>query len=67
MERRQGEFPEGRTLDRRLSLRLSAGRTGNDAISAYRSLAAMSSTTSGYLFDGMQPAPTTAAVWPAPT
>ena len=38
-----------------LSLRLSAGRTGNDAISAYRSLAAMSSTTSGYLFDGMQP------------
>ena len=39
-----------------LSLRLSAGRTGNDAISAYRSLAAISSTTGGYLFDGKQPA-----------
>jgi TonB-linked SusC/RagA family outer membrane protein len=38
-----------------LALRLSAGRTGNDAISAYRSLAALSSTTSGYLFDGSQP------------
>lgn len=38
-----------------LSLRLSAGRTGNDAISAYRSLAAMSSTTGGYLFGGSQP------------
>lgn len=38
-----------------LSLRLSAGRTGNDAISAYRSLAALSSTTSGYLFNGSQP------------
>lgn len=38
-----------------LSLRLSAGRTGNDAISAYRSLAAMSSTTDGYLFSGSQP------------
>ena len=38
-----------------LALRASLGRTGNDAISAYRSLAAMSSTTSGYLFDGMQP------------
>ncbi len=39
-----------------LSLRLSAGRTGNDAIAAYRSLAAMTSTTSGYLFSGSQPA-----------
>lgn len=38
-----------------LSLRASAGLTGNDAISAYRSLAAMSSTTGGYLFDGSQP------------
>lgn len=38
-----------------LSLRLSAGRTGNDAISAYRSLSAMSSTTGGYLFGGSQP------------
>ncbi|MDE7408029.1 MAG: SusC/RagA family TonB-linked outer membrane protein, partial [Muribaculaceae bacterium] len=38
-----------------LSIRASAGRTGNDAISAYRSMAALSSTTSGYLFDGSQP------------
>lgn len=35
-----------------LSLRLSAGLTGNDAISTYRSLATLSSTTGGYLFDG---------------
>ena len=39
-----------------LSLRLSAGRTGNDAISAYRSLAALTSTAKGYVFDGSQPA-----------
>ena len=38
-----------------MSIRISAGRTGNDAISAYRSLAALSSTTSGYLFGGSQP------------
>ena len=38
-----------------LSIRLSAGLTGNDAISAYQSLANMSSTTGGYLFDGSQP------------
>ena len=38
-----------------LSLRLSAGLTGNDAISAYQSLSNMSSTTGGYLFDGSQP------------
>lgn len=38
-----------------LSLRLSAGISGNDAISTYRSLAALSSTTGGYLFDGSQP------------
>ena len=38
-----------------LSLRLSAGLTGNDAISTYRSLATLSSTTGGYLFDGSQP------------
>lgn len=38
-----------------LSLRVSAGMTGNDAISAYRSLATLSSTTGGYLFDGSQP------------
>ena len=39
-----------------LSMRLSAGRTGNDAIAAYKSIATLSSTTSGYLFDGSQPA-----------
>lgn len=38
-----------------LSLRTSAGRTGNDGISSYRSLAALSSSTSGYLFNGSQP------------
>lgn len=38
-----------------LSLRLSAGTSGNDAISAYRSHAALSSTTTGYLFNGSQP------------
>lgn len=38
-----------------LSLRLSAGRTGNDAISEYRSLAALSVSSKGYVFDGSQP------------
>ena len=38
-----------------LSLRLSVGVTGNDAIASYRSLAALSSTTGGYVFDGSQP------------
>lgn len=38
-----------------LSLRASAGRTGNDAIGAYRSLAALTSTTGGYIFGGSQP------------
>ena len=38
-----------------LSIRVSAGLTGNDAISTYRSLAVLSSTTGGYLFDGSQP------------
>lgn len=37
-----------------LSLRLSAGRTGNDAIAAYRSLEAISTKTDGYIFDGKQ-------------
>lgn len=46
-----------------LSLRLSAGLTGNDAISTYRSLATLSSTTGGYLFDGSQPWRSTAAAW----
>lgn len=38
-----------------LSLKLSAGRTGNDAISAYRSLSALGTTTEAYLFNGTQP------------
>src|SRR5690606_12775471 len=37
------------------SLRASGGRTGNDGISSYRSLAALASSTNGYLFDGSQP------------
>jgi len=37
------------------TLRLSAGRTGNDGISSYRSLASMTPTTGGYLFNGKQP------------
>ncbi len=41
-----------------LSLRASIGRTGNDGISPYRSLMAMSSTTGGYLFGGSQPVAT---------
>ena len=38
-----------------LSLKLSYGRSGNDAISTYRSLPAMTSVTTGYLFSGTQP------------
>ena len=38
-----------------LSLRLSAGLTGNDAISTYRSLEAYTSSTGGYMFGGTQP------------
>ena len=41
-----------------LSLRASAGVSGNDAISAYRSHAALSTTTGGYLFLGKQPVAT---------
>ena len=37
-----------------LSLRLSAGRTGNDALEPYKSLAAYSTSTSGYVFGGSQ-------------
>lgn len=37
-----------------MSLRLSAGRTGNDAISAYQSLQAYATSTSSYPFDGSQ-------------
>jgi TonB-linked SusC/RagA family outer membrane protein len=39
-----------------LSLRLSYGVTGNDAISAYRSLKAYTSSSKGYLFEGVQSA-----------
>lgn len=38
-----------------LSLKLSYGRSGNDAISVYRSLPALSSTTGGYIFSDSQP------------
>ena len=37
-----------------LALRLSAGRSGNNAIKSYRSMDAMSSNTGGYLFGGAQ-------------
>ncbi len=37
-----------------LALRFSAGRTGNDAISAYRSLASVGNSTWGYLLGGKQ-------------
>ncbi len=37
-----------------LSLRMSAGRTGNDAIAAYTSLYSIDSSTSGYLIGGSQ-------------
>lgn len=37
-----------------MNIRLSAGVTGNDAISAYRSQQAYTSTTSSYIFDGTQ-------------
>lgn len=37
-----------------LSIRLSAGRTGNDAIPYYRSLAAYGTTSNGYIYDGAQ-------------
>lgn len=37
-----------------LSLRVSAGRTGNDAIKPYRSIEAYTSTSGGYLLGGSQ-------------
>lgn len=37
-----------------LALRLSVGRTGNDAIATYRSLDAYGSTSNGYLFNNKQ-------------
>ncbi|MGL4293343.1 MAG: SusC/RagA family TonB-linked outer membrane protein, partial [Bacteroidales bacterium] len=50
----EGFLKENNTVND-LSLRLSAGRTGNDGIGAYRSLAALGSSTGGYLFGGTQP------------
>lgn len=38
-----------------LSIRFSAGRSGNDLKAAYRSLARLNTTTSGWLFGGSQP------------
>ena len=38
-----------------LSLRLSAGVSGNDAISYYRSMEALTSSTTGYIFGSTQP------------
>lgn len=38
-----------------LSLRVSAGRSGNDAIGAYASMAKLSTSTQGYIFGGTQP------------
>ena len=49
------EFMKGVDWVNEMAIRVSAGRTGNDAISTYRSLA-VSSTTNGYLFGGSQPA-----------
>ncbi|MBQ3711694.1 MAG: TonB-dependent receptor [Bacteroidales bacterium] len=49
------EFLKGVSWLDDLSVRLSAGLTGNDAISEYRSLAALGTTTDGYVFDGSQP------------
>ena len=39
-----------------LAMRLSAGRTGNDAIAAYKSLGVYASSTSGAVFEGTQAA-----------
>lgn len=38
-----------------LAIRLSAGISGNDAISMYQSLSQLTATTSGYIFDGAIP------------
>ena len=38
-----------------LSIKMSVGRTGNDALANYASLAAMTSTVNGYLFEGATP------------
>ncbi|RPE08806.1 SusC/RagA family TonB-linked outer membrane protein [Chitinophaga lutea] len=48
-------FMQGFNKLSELSLRLSGGTSGNDAISRYQSLSRLSSTTGGYLFNGTQP------------
>lgn len=50
------DFMSGVSWIDNLSLRLSAGRSGNDAIAPYRSLEAMTVEPEGYLFAGQQPA-----------
>jgi len=51
-------FMKGALWVDNLALRLSAGVSGNDAIQPYRSLSALSTTTSGYIFNGTQPVAT---------
>lgn len=51
----QEEWLKGAEKVDELSVRASVGQTGNDAISAYLSQAAMSSSTGGYLFNNHQP------------
>lgn len=50
------KFMRGARWIDNLSLRLSAGLTGNDAISAYKSLGIYSSSTNGAVFEGTQSA-----------
>ena len=38
-----------------LSLKIGVGRTGNDAIPSYRSMASLTTTTAGYVFGDIQP------------
>ena len=57
--RKWGFFPSAAfkwNINDALALKLSAGRTGNDAISAYMSMSAMYASNDGYLFGGTQPA-----------
>ncbi|MCK7556773.1 SusC/RagA family TonB-linked outer membrane protein [Chitinophaga sedimenti] len=49
------DFMRTATKVNELSLRASAGVSGNDAISRYQSLARLTSSATGYLFDGVQP------------
>ncbi|ATL46965.1 SusC/RagA family TonB-linked outer membrane protein [Chitinophaga caeni] len=51
---REPFMKNARSVDE-LAFRLSGGTSGNDAIARYQSLARLSSTTGGYLFDGSQP------------